>query len=73
MKWIKLDGNKEPDFYKSILIYIQSGNAWHPAHLLEKKETTEGKTYAFARLDTSERLIVVNATHFMYIDPPKEQ
>lgn len=69
MRWIKLDGKKEPAFHQKVLVINKSGE-WNKAWIKEINTTHEGKKYIFC---TEEITDIKDATHYMVIEPPKEK
>jgi hypothetical protein len=67
MKWIPLDGKKEPEFHKECLVINKSGG-WNKAWIKEITQTHNGKSYTFSAEEIPD---ILDATHFMYIEPPK--
>jgi hypothetical protein len=66
MKWIPLDGKKDPEFDTKILVVTTHGE-WHQCWLKERKETIAGKEYSFGLEEQDD---IKNATHFMVIELP---
>lgn len=69
MKFIPLDGKKEPSFGQKVVV-INKHNDWSEAFLAEKKESINGIQYTFHREDAPD---IIDATHFLLIEPPKPQ
>lgn len=68
MKWVELNGIKDPAFDCKMLVLDMMGT-WHECWLKEKKETIGGKEYVFAREEKDD---IKDATHYMLIEPPKD-
>lgn len=67
MKWIELNGKKDPPFNKLLLIVINE--EWKVATLSEISMTGEGKIYEFEfGFDQS---TTTEATHYFIPEPPK--
>lgn len=74
MRWIKLDGKKEPVFKELVTIWYDSKLGiyqWVAARLNTKTQTSEGIKYEFISELTKEK--IENATHYLEIEPPKEK
>lgn len=69
MKWIKLDGKKEPAFNERVLI-LNSKNEWEDGTLSEITHTSNGKAYIFEY--GTEGQTRTDITHYMEIEFPKE-
>lgn len=70
MKWIKLDGKKEPDFNERVLIVNGKGE-WDSGQLSEIIATGNGKRYLFDSDDEGHQWNDI--THFMRIELPKTE
>lgn len=68
MRWIELNGKKDPPFDQKILISIQ--NHWHEAELKKIETTLTGTYYTFCKTGDSE-VEYMNASHFAIPEPPK--
>lgn len=68
MRWIPLDGKKEPDFNERVLIMNNKGE-WDSGCLSEITSTGRGKKYIFDSDDQGHQWNDI--THFMRIEPPK--
>lgn len=67
MKWIPLDGRKEPPFDNPVLIWVQ--DKWKVATLSEIRQTSDGKVYEFEYgFDHS---TTDEATFYLSPEPPK--
>lgn len=69
MKWIKLDGKKEPAFNKRVLIMNDKGE-WTDGTLSEITHKSNGKEYIFD--SGTEGHQFNDITHYMEIELPKE-
>lgn len=69
MKFIPLDGKKQPDFNERVIISFEDGS-WAEAWLAAVTETEDGKTYVFKGTDEQETEHN-NATHYLIVAPPK--
>jgi hypothetical protein len=67
MKWIELNGKKDPIFHQEVLVISKTGR-WDKAWIKEVITTHEGKKYIFSAEEIED---IKDATHFMYIEPPK--
>lgn len=67
MKWIELNGKKDPLFHKEMLVINKAGG-WNKAWLKEINITHYEKAYVFSAEEIPD---IKDATHFMYIEPPK--
>lgn len=68
MKWIPLDGKKEPDFNERVLMMNAKGE-WDSGCLSEIITTEKGKKYLFNADDEGHQW--TDITHYMIIEPPK--
>lgn len=69
MKFVPLDGKKQPDFNQRVIISFEDGS-WAEAWLESVTEDQGGKMYKFKGTDDNETEHN-NATHFLLIEPPK--
>lgn len=68
MKWIPLDGKKEPKFNYELVILMDDGG-WLAGCLKSITQDSDGKKYVFINyMDGTE---INNATHYMVPEPPK--
>lgn len=68
MKWIELNGKKDPPFNKEILIWYEGD--WKIASLNEITLTANGKLYEFEF--AFDQTVTTKATHYMIPEPPKD-
>lgn len=66
MKFVPLDGKKDPPFGKKLII-ICKDEYWTQAFLTKIETTDIGKSYLFNNGENKHE----DATHFMEIEPPK--
>jgi hypothetical protein len=65
MKWIPLDGKKEPPFEQKLIVGVEA--AWDEAYLEKIETKAYGKEYTFRKGETE----ITNVTHYMIVEPPK--
>jgi hypothetical protein len=63
MKWIPLDGKKEPPFEKKLIVGVE--DAWDEAYLEKIETRTLRKEYTFRKGEHE----ITGVTHYMLIDP----
>ncbi len=68
MRWIKLDGKKDPEF--AVQYALHDGHEWFKGELINIQTSVTGKEYTFHNKETGDSYEGI--THFMYIEPPKE-
>lgn len=68
MRWIPLDGKKEPPFNIKMIILI--GANWQEVALKKIETIATGKQYTFCKVLDSD-LEYNNASHYMIPEPPK--
>lgn len=68
MKWISLDGKKDPLFDKKYMVLRDDGH-WEPGYLKEIKHNAKGKEYVWNDVYSEE--IQHYTTHYMEIELPK--
>lgn len=69
MKWIPLDGKKEPEFNVKMIILLGEVG-WQEVTLKKIESLATGKVYTFCKvLDTD--LEYTTASHYMIPEPPK--
>lgn len=74
MKWIKLDGKKEPVFKQEYLLWfpeVDKGESvnWSSGQLKSIEHTESGKEYLFLN---DENQVLSGASHYAIVEPPKE-
>lgn len=69
MKWIKLDGKKDPPFKQS-LIAINMQGVWDNLYLDEIRHTLDGKQYVFKDQEGNS---YTDCTHYLVITNPNEK
>lgn len=67
MKWVSVT-EKDPEFKQEYVLMDKSGD-WTRGHLQEKIETDSGKAFRF--YDAMKGESATDITHFMKIEPPK--
>ena len=70
MRWIPLDGKKEPPFEKKMIILLGGTNSWAEVNLKEIKTTFSKKEYIFYHAQDIEQEYTT-ASHYMIPEPPK--
>jgi hypothetical protein len=70
MKWIPLDGKKEPNFDVKMIILLSGTMSWAEVYLKKIEIASSGKEYTFAQAGDSD-LEFTSASHFMIPELPK--
>jgi|KBSSwiStaDraftv2_1062776.scaffolds.fasta_scaffold238494_3 hypothetical protein len=69
MKWVELNGKKDPPFNEELLIWLEEFNDWKIASLNSITLTPKGKVYEFEfAFDNS---TTTKPTHYMIPESPK--
>ena len=69
MKWIPLNGKKDPEF--NISYALHDGDEWFKGELTQIQTTPAGKEYNFQNKETGDNYTGI--THYMKIEPPKNK